>query len=345
MNPRSVGHPAVCVRVSRLVTISIVMAAACAIWSGAEAQQSCPGSSSTQHSGRLTLKQQATYAIDLEPCQTVVVLLTASASTHAKGTGNITLQIRNAASQELASSQISCGMTCNTTVPLASALPGYPLPGTRGTEGLAKDLVIAATVFNFFGGPAVNYTLTINKGPRTDYNTGGTAFGNAPTIETRTEQVGTVHPLEPGQYYKVHLDEGQLIFVRGQASAHSTYGAQFVVALHDASQIFIKNMVNVAPYGTVTFPTTGTGPVHKNTGAAGDFYLRVYTKFWPTWDFRITVATPTLTASPSSVGRGANATFTIEDAPGGTYSGWQYATQFPVTTCETARQKLEAGNW
>jgi hypothetical protein len=343
-NPLPVNRPAAADQ-SRPVVVGVLLTLVLTVASAAEARQSCPAASSTQYSGTLTLKKPVTYSIDLEPCQTVVVLVTASASNHQWGNGNIHFQIRNSASQELAWTQVVCGKSCNTSVPLPTAVAGHPMPGTRGTEGLAKDIVITATIFNFFGGPTASYTLTVNKSPRPGYNTGGTGFGNAPLIEARTEQLGSVHPLEPGQFYKVHLDAGQVIFLRGQATGHSQYGSHFIIDLYDALTLHVQNMVNQAAYGTVTFPMTGTGPLYKNTGPPADFYLRVRSQFWPTWDFRFTVATPTLTASPPSVTRGDTATFRIEDAPGGTFSGWQYITSGPAVGTITRTVNTGAVDW
>src|SRR4051812_33731904 len=121
---------------------------------------SCP-SGGTTIGGALAENRSVTWAITLLPCQTLSVTLTGSASNNPSGNAAMGVKIRTAAHEVLASSDFVCGMSCTVTVPAPNAANGAPLPGTRGVEGLAAEIVVSTGFFNWFGTPPATYTLTL----------------------------------------------------------------------------------------------------------------------------------------------------------------------------------------
>jgi hypothetical protein len=322
--------------------LTILVFATMALGGARSAQgQSCPSGYTVTMSNTITGQntEAMPWILAMLPCQTVSVQIqTASASKHPSGDGNIYFRLRNAAHQVLAETALLCGMSCSGTLPPTNSVAGYPAPGMRGDEGNPSDILVATGLFNWFGGPTASYTLIITVAPRQGYNQGGTSFATAPLIETGVEQKGSVHPNEPGQFYRIHLDAGQLLFVRGEATAHYWWGSYFSITLYDDSQQEVQLMLNAAVYNTQTFPAAGTaGIVYKNTGAARDFYLKVRAQYYPTWDFKFTAVSPRLTLTPASLTRGDTATFTVEDAPGGTISGWTYQITDPAAAATVNR--------
>jgi len=160
--------------------------------------------------------------------------------------------------------------------------------GTRGYQGLpvTGELEVGYT---FFGRP-VNYTITVRKSPRHGYNLGGTGFDNAPMISAGDRYFGSLVPAEPGQFYKIHLEPNESIYLTGVAQGHQSFGSFFTIDLFDSSQQPVTNLVALAAYGIVGFPSSTT--YVNNTGAAADYYLVVKTSYFPTHDFQFVVNTP-----------------------------------------------------
>src|SRR5690606_29170026 len=92
-----------------------------------------------------------------------------------------------------------------------------------------------------------------------------------------------------------------------------------------------------APYGTVQIQFAPLKTFINTSGSPNDYYLKVSSSAWPTHEFSITVATPTLTVSSANIVRGDTVTFTVEDAPGGTVSNWSYQVTDPVGWAPIAR--------
>ena len=301
--------------------------------------QACPSGYTVTTSNTITGEMQSAtpWILAMDACQTVAVQITASGATHPSGSANIYFRLRNAAQDVLAETSFVCGISCSGTLPGSNDAAGYPAQGMRGVEGNPADIVVSTGWFNWFGGP-VTYTMTITVAPRTGYNLGGTSFANALPIDTGVEQKGSLHWREPGQFYRVHLDVGQLLFLRGEATAHYWWGSHFSIALYDENEQQLLVMVNEAVYGTKTFPPAGTaGLVYRNDGAARDFYLKATAMFYPTWDFKFTAVTPRLTVSSETPTRGDTVTFTVVDAPGGTLSNWRYDITDPLAEATVTR--------
>jgi hypothetical protein len=147
---------------------------------------------------------------------------------------------------------------------------------------------------------------------------------DAPEIDIEEEQYGSVYPLEPGQYYKIHLLQDQLIYATGTATA-SGWGSNFRIYVLNGSGTYLATIANAPAYGVTAFPSPGNNPLtFVNTGAAADFYLQITSASSMTTDFKFQVRTPRLTVSPNPVVRGQTATFTVQGALGATISDWKY---------------------
>ena len=272
--------------------------------------------------------------LNLQPCQTVRVSIQASASTRSTGDGNIYFRIRNSSQAILAETSMLCSISCSGVVPQTTSTAGYPLPGTRGTAGLAYDLQVSTGSFNFFGGPTATYTVEITKTPRQGYNLGGDSFANATQIPHGEEQKGSLHWREVGQFYRTHLEPNQILYLTGEATAHPTVGTAFSIILYSPSQTELKTLVNQYIEGTKSLTSSF---FQNNTGVAGDYYLKARAGSNPAWDFKFTTVTPTLTLTPASITRGDTATFTVNGAAGGTFSSWQYEVTDPAAASTITR--------
>jgi hypothetical protein len=295
---------------------------------------SCPSGNPAPIQGSLTANTHHTYPIQLQPCQTLLVTLNGSASSHPMGNANMTVKIRNSSHQDLFTSTFVCGVSCVVSLPTANAASGYPLPGTRGVEGLASEIDVAAGAFNVFAASSATFTLTLTIASRDNYNLGGTDLSNAPLIEFRTLQYGSVHNREcNGQVYKVHLAANQVIYVTGEATGSTTWSPNLSIGIYDASDQSLATLANLVVSGTKVFPAPNASPpVFRNTGSEQDFFLKVKSNSGPacsgytTWDFRFQVETPKLVVTPLSATRGETATFELLGVQGASISGWKFAT-------------------
>ena len=245
-------------RLSRGASTLLLVCAIVALSRDTAYAQSCPSGYTVTTSGTITGEMQSSmpWILAMDPCQTVAVqIVTASGSTHPSGNANIYFRLRNAAHDILAETSFVCGISCSGTLPGTNDVAGYPAQGMRGVEGNPADIVVSTGWFNWFGGPTASYTMTITVAPRTGYNRGGTSFANALLIDTGVEQKGSLHWREPGQFYRVHLDAGQLLFLRGEATAHYWWGST-CINLYDENEQYLMLMVNEAVYNTKTFPAT-----------------------------------------------------------------------------------------
>jgi len=260
----------------------VVVSATLLVCSSAEAQ-TCPEASSTKYEGSLNANDSRTYTIHLQPCETVVVDMTGSAPANGAA---MSLKLRNASGQNLTVINFGCYGSCAQTVPKTDSSAGFPLPGTRGVEGLAEDFVIS-TGSVIGTPPTMTYTLTVHRVPRPGYNIGGTAFGNAPLVQANAALYGSLHTWEPGQFYKISIGAGQLIYIAGQARGPAI-GAMFRIELYNSSLQLVKTLIADAVRETpVIFPTAPNYDFYRNTGAAADFYLKFATQFWSVLDFQI----------------------------------------------------------
>jgi len=279
------------------------------------ADEGAPPEELMPHSGRM-------YAFVMAPCETVLIQFDGLPGVNSSA--NMSLTIRNAAHEDLATTYIFCeSSSCSATVPSLNSPVGYPEPGTRGTQGLPAEVYVYVDV-----GSTVMFTLTITTVPRPGYNTGGTSLSNASLISTESVQYGSVHPWEPGQFYKVHLNTGQFIYVSGQATGA---GALFGIQLYDASQQPQDNLiVSTAVPETTQFPGPGYLPTYTNSGAAADFYLKVWAQYGILQDIQFAVQTAVLTSftlSGTNTALAITSSTTLYDSTGDTTN---YITSTPT---------------
>lgn len=181
------------------------------------------------------------------------------------------------------------------TVPLSNSAPGRPYPGTRGVEGRPAYFTITAN------NPADYYNVTATRAPRPGYNTGGTSAADAPVILAGVPQLGSLWQQEPGQYYWIHLEPGQTMYVRGQVRARDSsslaYTAGFRVRLYGSDNSLLATLLPQLLFkGTTSFPATGTNPqTYTNaTGSPRDVYLKLDATNGFVQDFQLTAEVPTL---------------------------------------------------
>jgi|RhiMetdeSRZDD1v2_1073273.scaffolds.fasta_scaffold00076_6 hypothetical protein len=348
-------------RPHRLLAIALFASltlAATAHVAEAQGPPPCPSDPSQWNDwgGTLGVTTSATFEFAgeraMKPCETVVVGMAVSyrvATPQERigcGSGSLPadvsmkLTLKNASGDFLATEDFLCrNGSCFIEVPKLDAMgypakpSGYPLPGTRGAQGLAKFVEVTAGTFNWCAIPPVFYTMIVKKQPRPLYNRGGDSFENAPLIDVGEMQYGTVHPLESpgqpsvgGQFYRIRLKQDQLIYVSGEATGHNKWGSNFTIHLHDANQQELIRLTNVLAGTAVQFPAAAAAPVtYVNMGPDADFFLRVRASAYPTWAFKFQVESPRLTIEPNPVTRGEQATFRVLGAHRATFEGWRYA--------------------
>jgi hypothetical protein len=171
------------------------------------------------------------------------------------------------------------------TVPASDAWYSYwftHYPATRGTAGIPRKVRIQSNINDVY-----SYQITVTRRPRPGYNLGGTAFSNAPLMPLGTEIKGNVitSDKEPGQFWKIHLEPGQKIWLTGEATGPNT---DMTVSLFDANEQLINQwFASFVPSVHTPFPTPY--PEFVNGPQAADYYLRATTRWWPVWDFRFVV--------------------------------------------------------
>jgi hypothetical protein len=265
------------------------------------AAETCPGPFQETFQGSLWWGESTTFAVNLLPCQTVS--FTISTSSNPLGAALDFKLFTNSAVELLSETWLSYGSADQHSVP-STPLWIAPYRGTRGTEGLPVTGRLHASAM---GWQVYSYTIVMTKQPRQGYNQGGTSFSNALPIVTGVTQYGSIHEDEPGQFYKIHLESGQSVFLDGEATGSSQYGSGFLVHLYDANQQLIATMVYRLAYGTVPLTPQGANPtVYTNPGGPGDFYLQVLAQVWPIHDFHFVVRSSDtvpcgFTVTPSSV--------------------------------------------
>ena len=226
---------------------------------------------------------ERTFPINLQPCQTVSF----SVNTSTTSFYGATLQF------EVFNSDGTSGRLYWTTWaiygPHSQHVPVTPpwldtLKGTRGLEGLPGRAVLRVT----YGAPNVTYTITMTIQPRPNYNIGGVSFGTAPLI-SRAPYYGSLHQLEPGQYFKIRLNPQQSIYLSGELRGFDNYGAYYTAELFDSSGTSVKLLASGAAYGLVQLPTVNPAVFTNASATVNDYYLRWKCNYYPVDYFRFVV--------------------------------------------------------
>ena len=325
----------------RFAAIVIVLAAILVFCPGPVDAQTCPASEQTIEGEYTPNHTGDPIAIDLLPCQTLVVEMSGSGSVHQSGNMNFDVEIRNSAQQRISWNQVLCGVSCSMSVPSAAYLPG-----TRGEGGLAKDLVPHSGNCNFFSTCLLKFTLVIRKVARPGYNTGGDSFANAPLIPAGEPQYGGLSNYEAsGQYYKITLQPGQAVYVSGYMTRLVPTNTNVTIKLYDANLAEKKTLANLLVGNeTETYPSGSTPTLFTHPGTSpADYYLRIRSANYVVHDFQMIVEVPRLEVTPNPVTRGEQATFRVRGALGATISNWSYVTADNGTVTRTVN--VSAGTW
>jgi hypothetical protein len=290
--------------VRRLVTVcGVAIAGMFLVSSPATAQPACPPATDTPYTGTLGQGQSTgPITIDLQPCETVYVELQATVGgTHPSRDAQMTLRIRNNANEDLSINDFACVASCGQTVPRnPSNGEGYPLPGTRGDQGLAETFSLRVNVLGWYASGPVTYTMWVRRRPRPGYNIGGTTFTNATLVGRNETLYASLSDKEivAGQYYKFILPPGGSVRLSGLVTANSTYGATFMGYLYDANYQYLMTLADFGTWGTTVFPQTSNPPTYTNTsGSDKTYYLRIRAMWWSIWDVQIRLRDPATTPS------------------------------------------------
>jgi hypothetical protein len=225
----------------------------------------------------------------LQPCEKISWTLTVTSQVSWGSNGQF--KVYNASHDLLFAVNWSAGTTATTyTIPEATDLVGSPYNNTRGVEG-------QPSYYDMGTYWPVTYRVTSTRTPRPGYNTGGTGFANAPLISLPSTLYGSIHQREPGQYYKIHLDPGSVVYAHGQATAGTMPGSSLKIELYDLSQQSVAVLNYESIVGTTNFPTgSGSSATYTNsTGSGKDLYVRLYFNPYMIRDFAVTFESPKLT--------------------------------------------------
>jgi hypothetical protein len=303
--------------------------------------QTCPSTVQTTYYEWAANHAEPPIAIDLLPCQTLVVEMSGSGSELQNGNMYFDMEIRNSTPERLAWNSVTCGVTCSISVPSAAYLPG-----TRGEGGLAKDLVARTGACNWYSTCLLKFTLVIRKTARPGYNTGGDSFGNAPLIPAGEPQYGGLSDHEAsGQYYKITLQPGQAVYVSGYVTRLVPTNASVTIKLYDANFVEKKTLASLLVANeTKTYPSGSTPTLFTHPGTSpADYYLRIRCGAYLVHDFQMIVEVPRLEVTPNPVTRGEQATFRVRGALGATISNWSYVTADNGTVTRTVN--VSADTW
>jgi len=290
----------------------------------AGAQGYCPDAAAADvASGDIAANASVTIQLTLQPCETVVYAM--QTTTAAQYGASISAKFYNSSGAELFSDSWFMNRSLSVTLPRVAPYM-VPYRGTLGAAGRPARVVLRSLNY------AISYSLVATRTPRAGYNVGGTGMADAPLIGLSQAQHGTIHPFEgaqsnlAGQWYKVALSPGQAIYLTGTALGHASYGGNLAIQLYDPNGVYVRDLVNVAAYGQVSFPSASQLRVYVHGGTqAATYFLRVYAPVWVCHDFSFMVKTPRLTAHPAEPIRGATASLVVEDA-GGTATAWRFET-------------------
>jgi hypothetical protein len=256
----------------------------------------CPADSSAQANGEINGIASVEFPIDLAPCQTLSVSVT-TWDNHPWWGASFKFQLcnnPNGTCSQPTYTELDDDNWSILNSPVTRSIPSGapwipPYRGTRGAEGLPVRGILSTTS-NVAG--KVFYQITVSKVRRPDYNIGGSAISNAPLVSFGTTYRGSIHPWEPGQYFKVHLEPGQGFGVAGTVLGHSSYGPYWEINVLDASATLVTRLTYGTAYGG-PFPFS-SGVYTNSSQSAVDLYVQFLTKYYPIHDFQLAFDMPQL---------------------------------------------------
>ena len=242
----------------------------------------CPESSSTKYSGPLPAGGTFRINLNLAPCQTLLITVEVDPKFQSYSTP-VSVRLYNNAGQQLVYAGKTGFGRYTMIVPPSNPPWMPPYRGTRGAEGLPAYGILKADLWDLR-----QYTVTVKKTKREDYNVGGTSFGDAPLADPLpATYYGSLHHFEPGQFYRIQLNGNQGFFVSGYALGHPNNSPAFTIKLYDASfQEVTGWAVNLNPHGVEQFSSAVFANASQNPAV---FYLKVRTQVHPTHDFKMTI--------------------------------------------------------
>lgn len=237
----------------------------------------CPSPSPITMEGDLQKGHNTSIPISLAPCETVNVAVV----TAAQG-GNVNLTFRNNVGNPiLADNWNPPGTPTLENIPYDSAPWIPPYRGTRGPEGLPMYAILASPDTN------IHYNITVTKTPRQDYNLGGNSFENALVVPSLPASYhGSLWPTERGQFFRIHLEGNQTVYLSGFALGHTLQLANFTIDLSDSSYQLLQHLVNIGPGGRIEYSDITYTNSSQN---AADFYLCVTSTQLPVHDFELNI--------------------------------------------------------
>jgi hypothetical protein len=239
----------------------------------------CPTPSATTTEGDLKEGHSIPVQIALAPCETVNVAVVASAQG-----GAVTLTLHNNVGTTILTDNWNPpGAPTLENIPYDSAPWIPPYRGTRGPEGLPKYAIFESRTTD------VHYKITVTKKARSKYNLGGNGFGNALDVTSLpASYYGSLWPTEQGQYFKIHLQGNESVYLSGFALGHWFYSANFTIKIYNSSQELITDLVNLTPGGRYEYANVSFTNPNAN---AADFYLHVTCSEHPIHDFELNIQT------------------------------------------------------
>lgn len=264
---------------------------------------SCPETSTTSFTFiPQALGDSLEQTIALAPCETIEIHESHDMLNDGNRGTNVKISFLNESGQELYSQTIF-GFFSETdyTFPDRDS-PSEPFPWVGVSAPVVLPYKIKVESKDAYGRGSSQqkpeYNFTIIRRPRPGVNVGGYSFSTAAAVSSfpatyrgSLRDGRTATPLDPGQYFKVHLQAGQSLYATGTAYEETYYGANFTIDVYDANaQLLTPNgWVNTVEWED--HPANFTSGAFTNTGSsAADFYVRLWSRNWPVELFKMTLS-------------------------------------------------------
>jgi hypothetical protein len=291
----------------------------------------CPssGSSTTFSFAPNSESDSTTRTINLAPCETIEIRETHDMGGNGERGTNLRVSYLNSSGQEIYSQGLfgfySSPAPYN-SIPLQDSYD-EPFPWV----GVASPIVLPAILkiesswpYGQGGVGPPEYNFTIIRTPRPGYNVGGTSIAGALLVSSLPTtyngsfrqgaaadcQAGCVgsppqSPPDPGQYFKLHLCAGQVIYLHGTAVENTERGGRFTAELYDSAGQYLLPLVNSDVHGSVTF---SSNPYTNSNTTDADFYIRVLSSYYAIEDFNLVIDSYVPYGSPKPIAPDATGT-------------------------------------